>query len=135
MRLFILCSDTREKADLEHKTEKVLLVPGEKIAKIMNYGWPMVLAHPIFFPSEANALLGSIKFAIEEFHPEEIVSVGHDCGYYKMIPHLANTSLFDKKRDILHIHRMLTRRYPNQVFKSLFDVSDGKDFRFETISV
>jgi len=135
MRLFVFCSDTRKEADLEPKIEEALLVPGEKIAKIMNYGWPMVLAHPIFFPNEANALLGSIKFAIEEFHPEEVISVGHNCGYYKMIPHLANTSLFDKKRDILHIHRMLMRRHPDQDFKSLFDVSEGKDVRFETISV
>lgn len=135
MRLFIFCSDTRKKADLEHKIEGNLLMPGEKIAKIMNYGLPMVLAHPIIFPNEASALLGSIRFAIEEFHPEEVVSVGHDCGYYETSSLLANTSLFDKKRDILHIHRMLMRRHPDQIFKSLFDVSDEKDIRFETISV
>jgi len=134
MRLFIYCSDPREKADLETKICQKLLVPGEKIMRLANCGYPIVLSHPIAFPHEANTLLRQINFMIREFHPEQIVFPGHDCGWYEESVLTTGTILFEKKRDILRIHKMLLRRYPSQVFKSFFDVTQGEKVQFEPIA-
>ena len=131
MRLFIYCSDPREEADLETKISKELLFPNEKIMRLANCGYPMVLAHPIHFRSGANWLLEQIDFMIKNFQPEQVVSIGHDCGWYETVPVLAKINLFDKKRDIANIHRMLLRRHPNQDFKSFFDITQGEQFKFE----
>jgi len=132
MRLFIYCSDPREEADLETKISQQLLVPNEKIMRLANCGYPMVLAHPICFRDGAGWLLSQIDFMINNFHPEQAIFVGHDCGWYETVPSLAETSLFEKKRDIANIHKMLLRRHPYQAFVSLFDVSQqGGQVQFE----
>jgi len=131
MRLFIFCSDPREEADLETKIQQELIYPGEKIMKLANYGYPIVLAHPIAFPHEANALLRQIEFGIRKFHPDQIVSVGHNCGWCEESPLTAGISLFEKKRNIERIHIMLSRRHPHQVFKSFFDITHGEKVQFE----
>jgi len=131
LRLFFHCSDPRDRADLETKINAVLLAPGEKINRIAVYGGPIVLAHPIVFREEANTMLRQINFAIENFYPEEIVLVGHDCGFYSTVLSLAKLTLVDKKRDIIQIRKTLAHRHPQQPIKALFDVTQGEQVQFE----
>jgi hypothetical protein len=76
-------------------------------------------------------MLRQIDFAIRQFHPEETNIVGHNCAFYTTKPLLANLSIHDKKQDIFRIWKMWMRRYPDQIFKSLFDISQGEQVQFE----
>ena len=135
MRLFIYCSDPREEANLELKIQhKLLYSPNERIVRLADYGYPMVLAHPIAFNHGANWLMEQISFTIRKFRPEQVVSIGHDCGWYEESVFTSGISLSEKKRDILRIHKMLLRRHPDQDIKSFFDASAGNYFDFESLA-
>jgi len=51
-------------------------------------GGPISLAYPEHLPIEyALLMLRQIPFALSQFtNVEELIVVGHDCGYYAQIP-------------------------------------------------
>jgi hypothetical protein len=134
MRLFIYCADPREKADLGTKIDQALILPGEKVARISLFGGPIFIAHPIHFRDSASMLLSQIDFAVQKFLVEEIVAIGHDCGFYDTTPALSALSKEDKQRDILRVRRALANRHPARAIRAFFDSSDESKTCFESLT-
>jgi hypothetical protein len=85
VRIFIYCADPSEEADLERKISALLAEPEEKIIRISVFGGPIALAYPEALKSTCSVLLGQIRFAVKKFPVDEIVLVGHNCGFYSEI--------------------------------------------------
>jgi hypothetical protein len=114
VRIFIYCADPREEADLEEKINEQLLSEDErsgakKIIRLSFFGGPICLAHPDhLLKNDALWLLGQVRFAVKNFPgTNNVVLIGHDCGYYDCIPLLADGAKKreDIKRGVYFLHK------------------------------
>lgn len=102
MRIFIICADPRDNANLPERAKK-LFRPNERPSCLCLYGATVILAHPKFFHNEFQTLLNQIRFHAKRILAEdedlEIVLVGHDCGFYINLPNRFS-HVSAKKRDL-----------------------------------
>jgi len=123
VRIFIYCADPREEADLESKIFALLTDPEERVIRISLLGGPLALAYPEALKSVCSALLGQIRFATKRFRVDEIVLVGHNCGFYSEIRERRP----NKKADLSRAAENVARYFRNARVKAVFEETiDGK---------
>lgn len=130
MRVFIFCADPREEADLDRKIKEKLLRPGEKPVKISVLGGPICFAHPEELEDEVKGVTKQLRFAHKVFRFDEIVLVGHDCGYYANVSRQHSSA--EKKKDMSRAVSNLKKIFKNRI-TAYYDCSEHGQTRFEEI--
>jgi len=135
MRLFIYCADPRPEASLGRKINEVLIAQGEQVMRLCCFGGPIALAHPKEMAQTFAYMTDQIRFAVKCFSPEEIVIVGHDCGFYNHFVALKGTSVAQKRKDIIVVMELLKKRYARNdvTVRAFFDVSSEDCIKFEPL--
>jgi hypothetical protein len=122
----IFCSDPR--ANLWKAIKRELISPSKTIIPLGFLGGPICLANRGDLQKELNFLLSQIHFALGVFPGvKDFLVVGHDCGFYKLIP-WKEFSLADKKKDLARAANFLRKRFPQLTTTAHFKDTQGDGF-------
>jgi len=123
VRVFIYCADPREEADLERKIIALLEDPEEQIIRISILGGPLAFAYPEALKATCSTLLAQLRFAVKTFCVDEIVLVGHKCGFYSEIRERRP----NQKADLARAAENAARYFRNVTVTAVFEETvDGE---------
>jgi len=128
--LAIICADPR--ANL-WKFSKEKLFKGKVVTPLLVLGGGVCLAHQDVFATEAHFLIGQAHFAVANFPKiNKITVVGHDCGFYRMIPR-GTFTVADKVKDLEIAADVLRQQFPGLEVEAFFGEVRGKSIAFKKV--
>lgn len=109
----IFCADPTPGIDQWRRIKKHLISPERRLTGLGFLGAPMSLAHAEELPFEYGLLIvRQIPFHLKKFKgAEEIVIVGHDCGYYEELMSGRDFTVAEKEQDIINAVALVKKRF------------------------
>lgn len=133
-RIFILCADPSDEANLQKKVEQKLLSPEEERPIFISlFGGPICLAYHADLPKKADTVVEDVRFAKKKFGVVDAVLIGHICRFYAEIPVSADEK--KAKEDLAESAQYLDSRVCGLSVTALFDTSSGGRISFEEVPV